>query len=371
MPPRPTVRALAGALAAVALLLAACGDDEPEAAAAPPLVWTWVPIEGSVCSDGSPTGIGVERAPGAAPDVVVFLMGGGACWDALTCFPPRQLQPIARPGPYGEAELRAELAEILPGSLFDRTAPGNPYRDFTFVFVPYCTGDVHAGDRVQDYLGAPSRWHHRGRPNVARAFAYLGGALPAPSRVVVSGASAGGFGSLVAFDVAKATWPAARGYLVDDSGPLIDQIPPLTVAAWYAAWGLGEAIDDVCGPACDRSLAPLLPALAARHPTDRFALLSSTADEVIRGFFGTITLSPLGFEIMDQTRFERGVRDLAGAMEDDAPPGESHAFVVPGASHTMLGDPGSFSAGGTPLFEWLRQQVADDPAWSARVPPAP
>jgi len=363
MPTPSVVRALA----ALAVLATACGDGEPPTL--PSLAWTWVPLEGAVCSDGSQTGIGVQPGPGSAPDVLVFLMGGGACWDALTCFPPRALQPIASPGPYGEPEFRAELAEILPGSIFDRSAPGNPYREFTFVFVPYCTGDVHAGDRVQDYLGAPRRWHHKGRVNLATAFGHLVATLAPPRRVVVSGSSAGGFGSLVAFDLAKAAWPLARGHLVDDSGPPLDEIPPLTIAAWYAAWDLGSAVDAACGIACARSLAPLLPALAARHPGDRFALVSSTQDEVIRGFFGTITLSPLGIAAMSPTTFEGGLRRLAAGIDDDAPPGETHAFIVSGPSHTTLGDPARFTSEGVSLFEWLRQQVEDDPAWAARIPP--
>lgn len=356
----------------LALLLAvlACGDDEEEL---PPLTWTWVPIEGAVCGDGSPTGIGIERGPGTSRDVLVFLMGGGACFDALTCF--LLPEPTASPGPYGAADLDRDMRGLAPGTLLDRTAPENPYKELTFVFVPYCTGDVHAGDAVQTYPGAPGgrAWHHKGRVNLQRAFAHLATTLDPPQKVVISGASAGGFGALLGFELAKQAWPQAKGYLVDDSGPPIDAIPDLTVAAWYAAWDLGTAVNAICGdvdaPRCAGDLSLVFPALQGRYPSDRFALLSSTQDETMRGFFGALSLAPPYLVPMDAATFESGVRALAALLEDDAPPGESHAFVVAGTSHTMLGEPAAFTSQGVALFEWLRQQVEDDPAWAAAIPP--
>jgi hypothetical protein len=189
---------------------------------------------------------------------------------------------------------------------------------------------------------------------------------------VISGSSAGGFGSLLAFDLAKQTWPSAHGYLVDDSGPPLAEIPADTVASWYAEWDMGGAVGPLCdplpGPAeCEADLSLVFPALASRYPDDRLALLSSTRDDVIRSFFGSFT--PFSVTPMDPAIFEAGLRALAGRIEDDAPPGETHVFVVPGTTHTMLGSPGAFVSGGTGLFQWLAQQVEDDPGWSSRLPP--
>jgi hypothetical protein len=334
----------------------------------PPLTWTWVPIEGSMCWDGSPTGIGIEVGPGASPNVLVFLDGGGACWDYMTCWVLRS----APGGPFGAAELEASVA-ARAGSVLDRTVPGNPYADYTFVFVPYCTGDVHSGATSMTYAPASQAWRHTGRVNVSNAFQYLASALRAPPKVVVSGSSAGGFGSFHAFTKAKAAWPTARSFLVDDSGPPLANIPTTTVAAWYASWDLGAVVADVCGAPCATdppTLAPVLPALAAAHPTERFALLSSTQDQVIRTFF----TDPKTLQPMAPAVFEASLRELAAAIEDDSPetpPGETHAFVVSGTTHPMLDRPGRFTSQGVTLLEWLRRQVEDDPAWAAAIPPPP
>ena len=133
-------------------------------------------------------GGGVQKGAGAKPNVLVFLDGGGACWDYTTCF----VAKLATVGPFGAPQLNARIRATAAGSIFDRTAPGNPYKDFTFVFVPYCTGDVHAGATTQTYPPATQAWHHNGRVNVSKAFEYLASALDAPAKVVVSGSSAGG-----------------------------------------------------------------------------------------------------------------------------------------------------------------------------------
>ncbi len=353
----PLDRLLALALLAFA---AACGGDDKKNEVPPP-TWTWVPTSGSECSDGSQTGIGVQRGPGTSPNLIVFLNGGGACWDAFTCYTLHS----ATTGPYGAAELDRDVRAIPPGSIFDRTAPGNPYKDYTFVFVPYCTGDVHAGDAVQTYTGAPAgqSWHHKGRVNLQKALDYLAANLPAPPKLVVSGSSAGGFGSLLAFDLASARWPSAKGYVVDDSGPPLANIPAPELAAWYASWDLAGAVTPICGPTdCapgTGDLSNVFPKLAAKHPTARMALLSSLQDGTMRSFFGGM---PAG-------EFENGLRALATKIEDATDPGQTHAFVVAGTSHTMLGAPAAFTSQGVGLFEWLRRQAEDDPSWAPEIPP--
>jgi hypothetical protein len=344
-------------LIAVPIVLAvlACGGDRPgdDTTLGPELprgAWTWVELPGTACSDGSPTGIAVNRGPDDA-EVIVFLDGGGACWDAFTCFTLR----LASPGPFGRAEFDARITKA-PGTILDRALAANPFRDATLVFVPYCTGDVHWGDAIQSYPGAGRAYHHVGSRNVELALDFLSARLPAPSRIAVSGASGGGYGALLAFDRARARWPAARSSLIDDSGPPLvgDDISPAIRAAWFASWRLDRTLLPIC-PRCALDLSELFPALARRHPADRLALLSSTEDQVIRAF----TLLGAG-------GFDRAVRRLA--TEVIAPLPNARTFLVPGPGHTMLGHPADFAAGGVPLLEWLRREVEDDPAWESEGP---
>ena len=46
--------------------------------------WVWIPREDTSCRDGSTTGVGVRLLPGAEA-VMIYLQGGGACYDAKSC----------------------------------------------------------------------------------------------------------------------------------------------------------------------------------------------------------------------------------------------------------------------------------------------
>ena len=90
-----------------------------------------------------------------------------------------------------------------PGSgIFNRTNPANPYKNSTIVYVPYCTGDFHSGDAVKGSL------HFKGRVNLALDIAKVKSAFPNPSRVTLSGSSAGGFGSFFNYETIAQTFGA-------------------------------------------------------------------------------------------------------------------------------------------------------------------
>lgn len=363
--PLPRSAAAWLSLGAVAAL-AACGGpgatagaDAPAlpAAGAPlvgltPGAWNWVPFADSACDDGSPTGLGVN--PGTGPDLVVVLDGGGACWDYLTC----AVLGTSSHGPFDEARFRAMEAGELAGSILDRALPGNPFADATLVFVPYCTGDIHGGDNVVTYAGPGDARtvHHVGHANVVAFVSRLAATWPAPRKLVVSGASAGGFGSVVNYATFRAAWPAARAYLVDDSGPTLEAgaIPPGLLLAWYESWRLDKLLDPLCGAACRGDLSAGLSAVLARYPGDRVSLLSSLQDQVISGYF-----------VLGGPRFEEELLRLAADVLAPAP--NARFFFVGGSTHPMLDRPGAFTQG-VPLVTWLGQQVSDDPAWASQRP---
>src|SRR5690606_12320737 len=54
-----------------------------------PGVWTWLGPEHFEdvprCMDGTKTGLGLNRSPARAKKLLVFMQGGGACFNGQTC----------------------------------------------------------------------------------------------------------------------------------------------------------------------------------------------------------------------------------------------------------------------------------------------
>ena len=123
------------------------------------------------CSDGSEFSFWVREAN--PEKVVLFLQGGGACFSAETCAPERDLY-------HTHVDRRPEPAE---GGIFDFADERNPFADYSVVYVPYCTGDVHLGDTTTEY--APGLTvHHKGYVNGTAALDHLAATFPGATEVV-------------------------------------------------------------------------------------------------------------------------------------------------------------------------------------------
>jgi hypothetical protein len=325
-----------------------------------PGAWTWVDFADSACDDGSPTGIGINTSTRSG-DVLIFLNGGGACWDADTCL----VLNTAVHGPFGRTQFEQLIAGIDTSTrshavtLFSRTSTANIFRDWTYVFVPYCTGDVHAGDNVTTYQPqgqAPRPYHHVGHRNFVTFASRLAPTFPHPDRLVVSGSSAGGSGAVLNYLTARTYWPSGKAYLLDDSGPLFgpNATPSGYLSAWLSEWHMAGVLDPLCGTACESDLSLVYAALSRRYPNDRMALLETLQDKTIRGYL-----------LLTAGQFQQALLGLAMTVLDAT---SFKYFFVSGSTHTMLGNMTAFETTGVPLTHWLAQEVTDDPTWSSLKP---
>lgn len=318
---------------------------------APENQWTWVPVEGARCGNGSTAGIGINRSS-ASRNVFIFMMGGGGCWDGLTCLGVPVAAHINED--YSEALFRADLRGVSGSLFFSRTNAQNPFRDATLVFVPYCTGDIHGGDAEREYAWGARRQtiHHVGARNMALYLRRLAATFPDAQRVTLMGISAGGFGAGLNWWRVADAFPGARVDLIDDSGPPF--APP------QARWELmRSAWNPQFPPACTTcwdNLETLLDFYATRFPPPaRMALLSYTRDTTISTYFG-----------ISQDDFNANLLRLAS--ERIAPRPNMRHFIVTGASHVLMGGATRISGGGTTLAEWINRMVSDSPDWANVAP---
>ncbi len=308
---------------------------------APADTWTWLDVPGARCANGSPTGIGVNVHPGAKR-VFVFLQGGGACATADTCW----IHPTATnmATGYGVASFVKDvpnLAAPLQRSIL------NPLRDATFVYVPYCTGDVHVGTGVATYSvdGIDTPTYHYGARNLDLYMAKLAAALPRPDRLWIYGASAGGYGSFLNQEAVTTAFGGVRVDLVDDSGPPIDSSAIGDAAA--NAWGarISPACTDCVGP---KMLTKAFAYARAKYPDTRYAFVTYQTDTVLPSLYG---VTPADF-----------AGELSQLVTSLAADPNARTFLAIGSGHVV----GSTSSPltGVHLLSFLGKMVTDDPTWA-------
>lgn len=228
----PSFALLAAALScSVATHSAAAQGFAPAAAGA----WTWNAIAGSQCMDGEETGVWIKYGPQgkAGTELGIYLSGGGACFNLETCLTAAH---TAKPG-----------APASSG-IWDTRRADNPFQNYSWIVVPYCTGDVHIGDRVARVEGALR--HFRGKANLQLVMARAVATFSKTEVFVVTGESAGGFGAVSSYNLLRGFWPSmsTRGVLIDDSGPVLDDtaLAPCLQALWRRTWDLNATLPRDC-----------------------------------------------------------------------------------------------------------------------------
>jgi len=343
MPCRPSrpARLAAPLLLVGALLAAACGTDPS------PETWTWVAIPGSACGNGSATGLGVNLT-GRSRDVVVYFQGGGACWNQDTCF----YAAAHVTSGYGPTDFAGETT--LTEAPFDRTNAANPFKDASFVFIPYCTGDLHAGDATNDYGGLVV--HHAGALNTGAFLKRLAVTFPGARSIYVTGSSAGGYGVQLNYSRFAEAFPMAEVHALADSAQAVPPINP-SYATLVAAWNLQLPAGCL---ECRTTITALPAWLATTYPGSRFALTAYIQDQTLSSFLGYTT----GAEMNAATQLL-----LTDAF---APTSNARWFAIDGTSHTMLGGLASIASspasGSVRLEDWVTAWYTGDPAWASVGP---
>lgn len=314
-------------------------DDTPETAA-----FVYEPVEGSVCGNGTPTGLGLAPHAGGSDTLVLIFNGGGACWDNVSCFGLNAAAHIQTT--YSADVLAADTAPLQQTGLTDRNDVDNPFRDAHFAFVPYCTGDLGAGEATRQYqadlLGLDIRTvHHMGRANMRAFLAVLAERFNTVDTVFVLGASAGGYAAILNDDLVVAAFPAADVHVLADGAPFVQPQNGL-YGTWQNQWSLPAPACD----GCDTDFAKRFEARRLANPQRRFALITTTNDEVIRTYFG--------FGLNDMTG---AVAALVDAQHDSD---NSHALVVTGTQHVLVG---GYASPDSVVRDFVVDWAENDPDW--------
>lgn len=168
-----------------------------------PEVGQWysiTPPDATMAAGGQATGL-IRK--GTANKVFIQFYGGGVSINEYTA--ARGGLVDKEHGFYSDTldTKTAGLVQVLTALTFGAPVEENPFKDWTYIVIPYATGDFHTGTGDFPYTGLDGKrhvLHHRGYTNwneiLQRVIPYLG----TPDALVITGFSAGGFATALVSD---------------------------------------------------------------------------------------------------------------------------------------------------------------------------
>jgi hypothetical protein len=356
-----------GATFAVAglLALASCGGDDsasstdtavssteapvvettdPEPTDAPVVTPTWETVDAPsdcMCADGSAFHFYLREA--SPTKVLFYLEGGGACFSGDMCKPGS--------GTYSETISPISKLEDSPG-IFDFANPENPFADYSVVYVPYCTGDVHAGNITKDY-GNGVVTEHKGFVNASNALDTMIKRFPNTTQLVVAGSSAGSFPTPVFAGMAGDRLPNADLKVFADSSGAV----PDAMGFVIGNWGTLETLPDwpeIEGLTVDQFTPAYTFIKAAEHnPKITFARHDFAFDNVLSSFARMAGLSPDDLVSVMRTN-ESKVEATGVNVANWISPGDDHTIAVRDEFYTE-------EMNGVRFVDWFNAFMNDSP----------
>ncbi len=192
--------------------------------------WETVELPGTVCGNGSQYRFFVHDT--GSPNVLFLMEGGGACWDYEGCSGRLGILGVANrngiPADYMDGLVPQYVSPLVNGK--DPGLPGRSSTDlvtqgWNVVYLPYCTGDVHVGNKTVTYTDPtgqepPLVWNHAGYNNTLAAANYTKQKFPNVQKLVITGYSAGGTATSAGYYQIRRIVNPAKGYAINDSGPI-------------------------------------------------------------------------------------------------------------------------------------------------------
>ena len=241
----------------------------------------------------------------------------------------------------------------------DLDNPQNPFKDWFQAFVPYCTGDIHWGNQTKTYHwgGADHIINHKGFVNVSAVLDWIQTNFDEPEKLVVTGCSAGAYGSVMGAAHIHNLYPDVPLYQLGDAGAGV--MTEAFMNNGFPNWGAIETIPDwVPGlqiPWQELTLVKLYTELANYYAADRWSQYTTAHDEVQRSFYAAMGGTGDWSQLM-----------MTSIQEIETGTANFHAYTAPGEIHciTPLDIFYTRTVNGVKFVDWLNAMVNDQP-WSS------
>ncbi|WP_321490218.1 pectin acetylesterase-family hydrolase [uncultured Hyphomonas sp.] len=291
------------------------------------------------CTDGTEFHFMVHEAD--PKELLFYLEGGGGCWNKASC------DPNGSP----TAKLNVADQKDPTEGIFDFSNPKNPFANYTVVYVPYCSGDVHIGDNYIVYPGRdetdpPLPVYHRGRANVQSAIDWVSAHHDELDDIFVTGVSAGAVPTPLYASILSDRYSDAKISSLGDGAGGYRRASPMNDR--LGDWGVFNQINTVPGfenlTPSTWSYEQIYVAAAKQHPDINMARFDFAADPAQWRF------------LSGNSEFDTLLENLVANNNDiriGAP--DFRAYIAPGAVHTILQKNALYetTVNGVVLVDWI------------------
>ena len=289
--------------------------------------------DGPLCYTGNEFNMSTRH--GASEELLIFLQGGGVC-GPTSC----EAVPVGLP--------------LFNAGILSTDSAANPAADFDLGYVPYCDGTAFTGDRDIDSDGDGNEDRFfRGIQNLSASLDVIAMTYPAPSRILLAGNSAGGFGVHYALPLVRKLYPEVPIELINDSGMGIYEAG--TQERLNSYWNSADFFPASCSNCIgdDGNLTGYHDYQLTEDNNVRMGFISSTADEVITG--SSIDPEVFGAELIG-----------AVAELEEAHPESFRILIYYTDEHKYLIKQFDFGIGDTSVRQWVTDMLDRSDNWISK-----
>lgn len=208
--------------------------------------WYAIDIDEAISGDGSRWQGFIKK--GSENKVMVIFFGGGLSVDEYTA-----ARTLEREDGFYNARITSGLnvmARYIAKYGIGSTSKNSPFKDWSIIAIPYNNGDFHSGQGEFEYTsldGSKQILYHHGYTNyrlmMNEALKYIG---TEPEQVLITGASAGGFGASILADDVTTFFPKTNDFTVyvDSSLLLYDKWNYVMTNVWQTPVELSDPVQS-------------------------------------------------------------------------------------------------------------------------------
>ncbi|MEO5668834.1 MAG: pectin acetylesterase-family hydrolase [Bdellovibrionota bacterium] len=277
-------------------------------------------IPDAKCGDGSPYSVYIRK--GNPSKLLMHFEGGGACWSKGSCFGKVRFTSLTdSPGIISNAYIGDHIGK-------------NPFKDYTYIYIPYCTGDMHAGSHEAVYAPGKNVFHY-GRSNFTKALAWIqtnvDQIVTRADELVVYGESAGALGVMMNLDqiAAVAGTNANKTALIDSPGlHFNDDIWKRFDSDYLKDLDSSLAANAMKRDPASGILAPQLKNLCDAHKDWKVGVTQASYDFVMSAIFGNITPAQHYLRVMSEKGIVQSLQDPNDNCSSWVPDTGKHMFSI-------------------------------------------